>query len=136
MNKPRPTWDEYFSNFAELASTRSPYKTKVGCVIVSPDNRIISTGYNGFFAGAVHTHIHQDGHEVSTVHAEANAISYAARCGTSTKDCSIYITHFPCLNCFKLIVSAGIKKIYYINEYKINTIIYELKDSYVEIIKL
>ena len=113
MNKPRPTWNEYFGQFAELAATRSSYKTKVGCVIVSPDNRIVSTGYNGFFAGALHYPMIQDGHEVATVHAEANAISYAARCGTETKDCSIYITHFPCLDCFKLIVSAGIKKIYY-----------------------
>ena len=134
MNIPRPSWDQYFMNIADVVSTRSPYrKTLVGCIIVSPDNKIISTGYNGYFAGAPHVAVIQDGHEKSTVHAEANAVCYAKSDG---KYCTAYITHYPCLDCFKLLVSFGITRIVYKNDKDNNPLIKELAESYVEIIKL
>ena len=113
----RPTWNEYFRDLVELTATRSSCtKLHVGCILVR-DNRIISQGYNGFLAGCTHTSQKRDGHEVATVHAEQNAIVDCAKRGVSCNECKAYITHFPCLNCTKILLSAGIAEIWYINDY-------------------
>ena len=81
----RPSWDEYFMATAFLIATRSAcQRLNVGCVIVSKGthkNRIIAAGYNGFLPGAPHISRVDNDHEQSTVHAEQNAISDAARRG-------------------------------------------------------
>lgn len=113
----RPSWSEYFKQIVLVTATRSPcHRLQVGCIIVK-DNRIISQGYNGFLPGCPHESIIRDNHEQSTVHAEQNAITDCAKRGVSCKDSDIYITHYPCLNCMKLICASGIKNIYYINDY-------------------
>lgn len=115
--KHRPTWDEYFMSVAQLISKRSSCKRlHVGCVIVN-ENRIITTGYNGHLPNAPHDSYVRDGHEQLTVHAEANAITDAAKRGVSIDSCTIYVTHMPCLNCAKLLIAAGIKKIIYAEHY-------------------
>ena len=122
----RITWDEYFINVADLASVRSPCeRLKVGCVLVK-NNRLISMGYNGFLAGTNHKSIVRDGHEQATIHAEINAITDAAKRGASIDDCVAYVTHYPCINCYKALASSGIKKIYYKNSYKNDPILEEL----------
>ena len=111
----RCSWDEYFSCISLLISTRSPSKRlKVGSVIVK-NNRIISAGYNGFPSGTPHVSIMRDSHEQNTIHAEQNAIGYAARNGINTEGCIIYCTMTPCISCAKLIVAAGIKEFHYID---------------------
>lgn len=111
-------WDEYFMSIGLLISSRSPStRLKVGAVIVK-DNRIISSGYNGYPSGCKHISIVRDNHEQNTIHAEQNAISDAARRGTAVEGSIIYITHFPCINCCKYIISAGIKEIKYLDDYK------------------
>jgi dCMP deaminase len=111
-------WDEYFMSIGLLISSRSPStRLKVGAVIVK-DNRIISSGYNGYPSGCQHISIVRDNHEQNTIHAEQNAISDAARRGTAVEGATIYITHFPCINCCKYIISAGIKEIRYLDDYK------------------
>ena len=122
----RITWDEYFINVADLASVRSPCeRLKVGCVLVK-NNRLISMGYNGFLAGTNHKSIVRDGHEQATIHAEINAITDAAKRGASIDGCVAYVTHYPCLNCYKALASSGIKKIYYKIDYKNDPILEEL----------
>jgi len=122
----RITWDEYFINVADLASVRSPCnRLKVGCVLVK-NNRLISMGYNGFLAGTNHKSIVRDGHEQATIHAEINAITDAAKRGASIDDCVAYVTHYPCINCFKALASSGIKKVYYKIDYKNDPILEEL----------
>lgn len=114
----RPTWREYFRELVELTAERSTCnRLKVGCILVH-ENRIVSQGYNGFLAGCPHESHVKDNHEIATVHAEQNAIVDCAKRGVSCKDCEAYITHYPCLNCTKILLSAGIKEIYYINDYK------------------
>ena len=114
----RLTWHEYFANIALLASTRSTCsRLHVGCVIVR-DNRILAMGYNGYFSGTPHIPMITDGHEQGTIHAEQNAVSHAAKIGTSLQGSVAYITHFPCSSCFKTLVSAGISNIYYIQDYR------------------
>ena len=125
----RLEWDEYFMSIALLASCRSPCKRlHVGCVIVK-NNRIISMGYNGFISGSPHISRIVEGHEQSTIHSEINAIADCARRGVSLDSTKIYITHFPCINCFKSIVGCGITEIIYNEDYNNNNIIYELSSE-------
>ncbi len=125
----RLDWNDYFMSIALLASNRSPCtRLKVGCVIVK-NNVILSTGYNGFLPGNDHISIVIDNHEQATVHAEQNAISHAAKNGISIMNSQAYITHYPCLNCFKSLISAGITEIFYLDNYKNNSIIKKLNDS-------
>ena len=132
----RCSWDEYFSCIALLISSRSPSeRLKVGSVIVK-DNRIISAGYNGFPSGTPHVSIMRDSHEQNTIHAEQNAIADAASRGVSIKDSTIYITHYPCINCTKFIIASGIKKIIYSEDYRNDELVEQLlKNSNISIVK-
>jgi dCMP deaminase len=113
----RPTWNDYFKNLVILTSTRSPcQRLQVGCLLVK-ENRIISQGYNGFLPGCPHQSIIKNNHEQATVHAEQNAVSDCAKRGVSCNDCDAYITHYPCINCMKILCASGIKQIYYIDDY-------------------
>jgi dCMP deaminase len=113
----RPSWSEYYKQLVEITATRSACKKlHVGCILVK-DNRIISQGYNGYLPGAPHEQVIRNGHEIATVHAEQNALCDCAKRGASCNEAFAYITHYPCLNCMKLLVASGIKKIYYINDY-------------------
>ena len=87
------------------------------------ENRIISAGYNGYLPGCPHESIIRDNHEIATVHAEQNAIADCAKRGVSCQNAEAYITHYPCINCAKILLASGIKKIYYINDYRNDEII-------------
>jgi dCMP deaminase len=124
--KSRLNWNDYFMSIAILSSQRSSCnRLKVGCVIVK-SNRIICMGYNGLPSGGPHTSRIINNHEQCTIHAEQNAISDAASRGVCIADSIIYITHFPCINCFKSIIAAKIKQIYYCYDYKNNNIVIEM----------
>jgi dCMP deaminase len=110
-------WDEYFLNIAKAVSIKSKDpKCPVGAVIVSQDNVILSTGFNGLARG-----VHDDEQTLLDAaeklrvicHAEDNAIVNAARVGgRPLQDTTIYVTKFPCLACCNAIIQAGIKRIY------------------------
>lgn len=137
-SKVRLGWDDYFMSIAYLISSRSPDpRLRVGSVIVK-DNRIISAGYNGFLPNLPHISIIDDhDHEQATVHSEQNAISDSARRGSSCQEGTCYVTHFPCLGCFKTLASAGISRIIYDDDYKNNQIVSDLaKLAKIQIIKL
>ncbi|MEA5564347.1 dCMP deaminase family protein [Anabaena sp. UHCC 0399] len=121
----RPTWDEYFLMLAKLAATRSTCLAfPVGAVIVK-NKQIVATGYNGSPSGSAHCTSQGycypglsscDASKTlpsRAVHAEANAIAQAAKHGISTDGASIYVTLEPCLSCLKLIISAGIREVFY-----------------------
>jgi len=113
----RPTWDEYYKEIAIVTAKRSPCKRlHVGCLLVK-DNRIIAQGYNGYFAGCPHEQIMRDGHEIATVHAEQNAVSYCAKYGVQSHGSTAYITHYPCINCMKSLCASGVKDIKYVYDY-------------------
>jgi len=117
----RPSWDDYFMATAMLLSTRSACdRLHVGCVIVSGGdrkNRIIAAGYNGYLPGTPHVSRVRDGHEQATVHAEQNAIADAARRGVSVGGATAYVTHFPCINCAKILAAAGVRAVKYHHDY-------------------
>ena len=125
----RISWKEYFKEICITTAKRSCCnKLHVGCILVK-DNRIISCGYNGFLPGYPHNSIIKQGHEVATIHAEQNTIADCAKRGVSSFGSHAYITHFPCLNCTKLLIASGIKHIYYINDYNNDTTVYNFVKS-------
>ena len=122
----RIDWNTYFMSMSLLISKRSSCsRLHVGCVIIK-DNRVITTGYNGFLKKCPHTSKIRNDHEQMTVHAEQNAICDAAQRGVSLRDTKAYITHFPCINCCKILISSGIEEIIYFHDYKNDPLIYEI----------
>ena len=131
-------WDLSFMEIASMfANHSSCVKRKVGAVLVK-DLRILSTGYNGTPSGLCNCDevfknptdlkdgtlphgikiTHHDFAEQFEIHAEQNCLSFAAKNGVSTKDCTLYITTAPCVNCAKIIIASGIKKVIYNEIYK------------------
>ncbi|HLR70649.1 MAG TPA: ComE operon protein 2 [Pseudogracilibacillus sp.] len=118
----RISWEQYFMAQAQLVSLRSTCtRLMVGAVIVR-ENRIIASGYNGSVADGDHCIDNGcymvDGHCVRTVHAEANALLQCAKFGVATNKTDLYVTHFPCLQCCKQIIQAGVKRVFYEHDYR------------------
>lgn len=126
----RPSWDEYFMATALLMATRSSCgRLHVGCVLVSGGehrNRIVAAGYNGFLPGTPHVSRMRDGHEQATVHAEQNAITDAARRGVSVAGATAYVSHFPCINCAKVLAAAGVREVKYHFDYNNDSLVLDL----------
>lgn len=117
----RPTKNKYFMDIAEMTAKRSTCsRANVGAILVK-NSRIIATGFNGSPDTMEHCddvgHLIKDKHCIRTVHAEANCILQAARIGISVEGSVLYCTHKPCHNCCKLLINAGIYKIYYKYDY-------------------
>lgn len=125
----RPSWDEYFMSIADSVATRSTcMRRKVGAVLVY-DKRILATGYNGVPSGL--KHCHEVGciraklnipsgtqHEMCRgLHAEQNTVVQAARYGIPIEGATIYCTTQPCVQCTKILINAGIKRIVYREPY-------------------
>ena len=114
------SWDEYFMGVAMLAARRSKDpSTQVGCCIVSQDNIIISTGYNGMPKGCSDDIFpwERDGDETKypyVVHAELNAILNAS--GRDLRGSRIFVALFPCNECAKAIIQSGIKEVLYLSD--------------------
>ena len=121
------SWDEYFMGVAVMSGMRSKDpNTQVGACIVSEDNKILSMGYNGFPAGCSDDDFpwNRDGDPLEnkyfyTVHSELNAIlNYR---GGSLEGSKLYVSLFPCNECAKAIIQAGIKEIIYDSDKYANT---------------
>lgn len=116
------SWDEYFMGVALLASMRSKDpNTQVGACIVDYENRILSTGYNGFPSGCSDDEFpwEREGAFGDTkypfvVHAELNAILNAR--GKNLTNSKIYVALFPCNECAKAIIQSGIKEVVYLSD--------------------
>jgi dCMP deaminase len=137
----RPSWDEYFMATSVLLASRSNCdRLQVGCVIVtggSRKNRLVAAGYNGYLPGTPHVSRLRDGHEQATVHAEQNAVADAARRGSSVEGCVAYVTHYPCINCAKILAAAGIAEVRFRLDYQ-NDLLVEplLAEAGIKIMKL
>ncbi len=125
----RPSWNEYFMKMAHLTATRSTcLRSKVGAVLVR-NKRVVATGYNG--APKNTRHCAETGclrqkldvpsgerHELCRgLHAEQNAIIQAAVFGVSTEGATLYCTTQPCVICTKMLINAGIEKIFVTERY-------------------
>ena len=116
------SWDEYFMGVAMLSSMRSKDpNTQVGACIVNKDKRIVGVGYNGFPTGCSDDELPWDreGAWLETkypyvCHAELNAILNSI--GGNLQGCTLYVALFPCNECAKAIIQAGIKKVVYLSD--------------------
>ena len=115
-------WDEYFMGVAQLAAKRSKDpSTQVGCCVVDEQNRILSTGYNGFPQGCSDDEFPWNRDEslgetkyAYVVHAELNAILNNR--GKSLAGAKLYVGLFPCHECAKAIIQAGIREVIYLSD--------------------
>lgn len=126
----RKSWDEYFMSIAHLVKTRSTcIRRHVGAVAVSPDHRILGTGYNGPLPGTPHCEdvgclrqqmgipSGQRQEICRAQHAEANVCNFAARCGIALDGCTIYVTTRPCTTCLKAMVTSGVRRVVFDDDY-------------------
>ena len=115
----------FLVDVAHLSAERSKdLRKKVGAVIADSNGRIISTGYNGTYAGGDNAcqHVMSDGTLVTkdeTIHAEENAILYAARRGIATDGAYMVTTLSPCSKCCARMIQAGIRDVFYIEQYRL-----------------
>jgi dCMP deaminase len=142
----RPSWHQYFLTITRQVAERSTcLRAKVGAVIVR-DKNILATGYNGAPAGMPHcTDVgclvytsrtpagELEENCFRTIHAEINAIAQAAKNGAAIRDADIYVTHTPCIHCFKVLVNTGIRRIFYDREYKRDTLAELLRHTEVQL---
>lgn len=129
-------WNDFFMLSAKLASERSKDpNTQVGAVIVNNENRIVSSGYNGFCNGISDDEFSWGKNSENPLlnkyfyvcHAELNAI---LNCAHKPKGCTIYCTLFCCNECAKAIIQSGIKKVVFANEPD------KMKDTYKASLKM
>jgi len=110
------TWAESLMGIARHAATKSKDATKVGAVLVAPDQRTtLFTAFNGPPAGVHDTPERFERPEKYRFasHAEQNIVAFAARHGIRTDGCTIYVTHRPCSACARSLIQAGIARIVY-----------------------
>lgn len=117
----RPSWDEYFLQMATLVAGRSTCPRRhVGAVLVR-DRRVVATGYNGSVRGAPHCDevgcLLEGGHCRRTVHAELNALLQCAYHGVTSVGATLYTTDFPCLDCAKALIQAGVRSVVFRSDY-------------------
>jgi dCMP deaminase len=115
------SWDDRWISLSRfIAEWSKDRSTKVGCVIIGPENQVLSTGYNGFPRG-VNDDI-DERHErpdkyLWTEHAERNAIYNAARHGVALRNTTMYVPFYPCANCARAIIQAGITTLIHSQDY-------------------
>jgi dCMP deaminase len=116
-------YDKLFMDSAILSSNMSYCKRKkVGSVIVK-DNRILVNSWNGTISGTDNCCEEdnlngESSTKTTVVHAEANAILFAAKNGIKLEGCSLYVTLAPCIECSKMIAQSGIKEVIYLESYR------------------
>jgi dCMP deaminase len=120
----RPSFDQMYMAIALIVGKRSTcLRGQIGAVICK-DTRIISIGYNGAPSGMAQCNQEgciidtQRGGCIRTIHAEQNAIAYACRIGIPMERATLYVTLSPCIDCAKLIIASGIKRVVYYEAYR------------------
>jgi len=133
MNK----FDEKYIRMAQIWAQNSYCKRRqVGALIVK-DKMIISDGYNGTPSGF--ENVCEDENGVTkpyVLHAEANAITKVAKSGNSSEGATLYVTASPCVECSKLIIQAGIKRVVYSDEYRLDDGLKLLRAAGIEVEKV
>lgn len=154
--------DTMFTMICQVVAQRSTcWRSQVGAVIVK-EGRVISMGYNGPVSGMpaceeieprvrydmdhgklpiwmekeIRQKVCMGSNCTRSLHAETNAIAFAARAGVSVEGCTMYCTMSPCINCAKVIVNSGIKKLVYMEEYRDTTGLDLLKSAGIAVVHL
>jgi len=120
---PRIPREALLMSIARLTQRRGTCPRRQVGAVIARESRIVSTGYNGVASGEHHCTqlgcIMDNGVCTRAIHAEMNAIAYAARWGMCVEGTTLYTTCCPCLNCAKLIVASGIKEVIYAEQYHV-----------------
>ncbi|MDO5036320.1 MAG: dCMP deaminase family protein [Porphyromonas sp.] len=134
MDEKQLTIDKRYLRMAEIWGESSYCnRLKVGALIVK-DKMIISDGYNGTPSGFKNVCEDENNHTYPYVlHAEANAITKVAASNNNSQGATIYVTHAPCLECSKLIIQAGIKRVVYSIPYRLTEGIDLLREAGIEV---
>ncbi len=143
----RPSWDEYFMKIASDVSERSTCRRQVGAII-TVDNIIVSSGYNGSPKGLKHcadnggcmrelNNIPSGTKQefCRAVHAEQNAIIQAAVTGVKIKGGTLYVNTYPCSICTRMIINSEIKRIVYDSDYSDKLSNEMLEEANIEVVK-
>ena len=111
-------------------------RRKVGALIVK-DKMIISDGYNGTPSGFENVFEDEEGHTKPYVlHAEANAITKVAKSNNSSNGATLYVTAAPCMECAKLIIQSGIRRVVYLESYRLSDGIELLERAGIEVVQI
>lgn len=136
-NEKQEQLDKRYMRMAFIWAENSYCKRrKVGALLVK-DKMIISDGYNGTPSGF--ENVCEDKHDVTkpyVLHAEANAITKVARSNNSSEDATLYVTSSPCIECAKLIIQSGIKRVVYADSYRLSDGIDLLKQVDIELVEI
>ena len=124
---PRIKRDAFFMAVAKSVADRGTcLKLKVGCVLVSADNRIVATGYNSSHRGSPHCEdigcLEENKHCVRCLHAEEAAV---LNLDIRHKELKVYVTALPCIHCYKILSGAGVRIIMYKHDYGVITPAYK-----------
>ncbi|MBR5905567.1 MAG: dCMP deaminase family protein [Bacteroidales bacterium] len=129
-------FDSRYIEMAEIWAKNSYCKRRqVGALLVK-DNMIISDGYNGTPSGFENVCEENGVTKPYVLHAEANAISKVAKSGNSSQGATLYVTASPCIECAKLIIQSGIKRVVYKDEYRLTDGVDLLVRAGIEVQKL
>ncbi len=136
-NEKQLQFDINYLKMAQIWATNSYCKRRqVGALIVK-DRMIISDGYNGTPSGFENECEDENNNTKSYVlHAEANAITKVAKTNNSSEGATLYITDSPCMECAKLIIQAGIKRVVYSQNYRIGDGLDLLRKAKIEIVEI
>ncbi len=146
MQNKRPSWDETFMSFCEILALRSTCIRIQTAAVIVKNNNVVSIGYNGCYSKSEHCsdywltefnnkysytmsweeflksdYFYTEHHKYSLkneLHGESNAIVNASKNNISSEDSTMYTLYAPCINCAKLIISSGIRKVIYKHLYK------------------
>ena len=129
-------FDQRYLEMAEIWAQNSYCKRRqVGALLVK-DNMIISDGYNGTPSGFENVCEENGVTKPYVLHAEANAISKVAKSGNSSLGATLYVTASPCIECSKLIIQSGIKRVVYKDEYRLTDGVDLLRRAGIEVEKV
>lgn len=124
--------DEVFKEMTEALAKRSVCKRKQVAALIVKEGRPISVGYNGPPSDHPHCESCLGSACDISIHAEMNAIAFAAKEGLAIDGCTLYCSMSPCINCAKIILNSGIKRVVYFEEYRLRDGV-ELLEKYIKV---
>jgi len=135
LNEKQQALDKRYLRMATIWAENSYCKRRQVGVLIVKDKMIISDGYNGTPSGFENVCEDENGQTKPYVlHAEANAITKIARSNNNSQDATLYVTASPCIECAKLIIQAGIKRVVYSEKYRLTDGIELLKKADIEVV--
>ena len=137
MDSKQLKFDRSYLRMAQVWAENSYCNRRKAGALIVKDKMIISDGYNGTPSGFENVCEDEDGHTKPYVlHAEANAITKVAKSNNSSNGATLYVTAAPCMECAKLIIQSGIRRVVYVESYRLSDGIELLERAGIEVIQI